>query len=61
MARLQQLASGILLGASPAALPAEMIDEDDERQLEGLLPQARPGLREPLRCKGEVRRRRRGS
>ena len=62
MAHLHQLASGMLLGALLSALPAEMIDEDDERQLEQLLRDAPPELREPLRRKlEEVRQRRRNS
>ena len=57
-----QEVGGMLLGALLAALPAEMIDEDDERQLEQLLRDAPPELREPLRRKlEEVRQRRRNS
>jgi hypothetical protein len=53
---------GMLLGALLAALPPELIDEDDERRLEQLLNDAPPELREPLQRKlEEVRRRRRGS
>lgn len=52
----------MMAGALLAALPAELIDEDDERQLEELMNEAPPELRELMRRKlEEVRRRRRGN